>query len=143
MIYNLQTQIPYHVLEEDSNYVEHAIESLKRRGAEEVFSEIYNINHPVVVETHIEAWDDPTGMIRNYKLHYRLTAVQQRNVVMPVFTFTNHSGKLEWKCPACSIINDIEATFCGEKHHNAVGCGRPRERTRQEYENQYMGAWNV
>jgi phage FluMu protein Com len=46
-------------------------------------------------------------------------------------TNTNDSHK-EWKCPACGTINSIEATVCGEKHNRAIGCGHPREKTRQE-----------
>ena len=131
----LQIEIPYHVfVSEGEDYIKRHIEVLKQRGAEKVFEEIYNINHPVVVETHIETWDDPSRDARIYKLHYRLTVVATRNIVMPVFTYANHEGKIEWKCPACSMINSIEATFCGEKHYNAVGCGRPRDKTRQDYE---------
>jgi len=122
-------------------YVEYAIENLKRNGAQEVFGKIYDANHPIVVETHIESWDDPFYQTRYFQLHYRLTVVSYRHIEVPVFTFTNHSGVVEWKCPACGMINNIEASFCGEKHDNACGCGRPREKTRQWYEANYMGDW--
>lgn len=119
----------------DTDYLEHVIETLKRQGAIEVFSEIYKSPRPIVVETHLEEWDDPNLYCRYYKLHYRLTAVQNRNVVlaeMPPLTFVNHLGVVEWKCRSCGIINVIEATYCGEKHDRAIGCGAPREKTRQE-----------
>lgn len=133
--YALQRSVPIYILERSPEYAEHAIESLKRQGAETVFREIYRLNHPTVVETHIEEWEDFSTMSRIYKLHYRLTAVQFRNVTwyeMPAFTFVNHQGKMEWKCRACSTINSIDATYCGELHSRAVGCGSPREKTRQE-----------
>lgn len=142
--YELQFYIPYEMFE-NKEYVEHCVAQLKRRGAETVFNEIYNANHPIVVETHIESWEDNYDILPKmfYKLHYRLTAVHHRNVEIPVFTFANHLGSLEWKCPACSMINSIEATFCGEKHYNAVGCGRPRDKTRQWHEAQCAEALNV
>ena len=135
MNYELQIKIPFEfIMREETGYIESAIQSLKQRGAIEIFDEIYKHNSPIVVETHIETWDENDYPCKVYKLHYRLTAVQSRNVEIPVFTYTNHSGKIEWKCPACAMINGIEATFCGEKHYNAVGCGRPRDKTRQQYE---------
>lgn len=130
--YGLEARIPMEMIERDG-YIKHVIDSLKRRGAEEVFKEIYKAAHPTVVETHIEEWREWDSM--RYRLHYRLTAVQTRNVTvyeMPVFTFQNHEGKIEWKCPACATINIMDATYCGEKHERAVGCGRPREKVRQE-----------
>lgn len=135
--YGLEAVIPDELLmrTDASEYVSRRIEMLKREGAIKVFDEIYKANHPTVVETHIEEWRDPSMYCNRYRLHYRLTAVQMRNVTwmeMPVFTFQNHEGKIEWKCPACAIINIIDATYCGEKHERAVGCGRPREKVRQE-----------
>lgn len=139
MNYQLQICIPDEVMM-NSGYVERAIEELKRRGAEQIFKEIYNLAHPVVVETHIETWRD-YSYTTNYKLHYRLTAVQTRHIEMPVFEYVNHSGKIEWKCPACSTINPIEATYCGEKHERTTGCNRPREKTRQWYEANCLGVY--
>lgn len=138
--YGLEAVIPDELLmrNDASEYVIRRIEMLKREGAIKVFDEIYKASHPTVVETHIEEWRDMMSRHTHYRLHYRLTAVQMRNVTwatMPelsVFTFKNHEGKIEWKCPACAIINIIDATYCGEKHERAVGCGRPREKVRQE-----------
>lgn len=135
--YLLEVRIPdeFFVREDAKEYVAHRLEHLKREGAFRVFDEIYKANHPTVVETHIEEFRDPSCHYTVYRLHYRLTAVRIRDVTWiepPVFTFTNYQGKIEWKCPACSIINSIEATYCGEKHERAVGCGRPREKVRQE-----------
>lgn len=130
----LQCEIPHYWLLDNEHEVEVAIAHLKHKCALAVFDEIYNAKQPIVVETHIETWDNPMKASRFYKLHYRLTAVQTRDVVfsIPVFTYTNHEGKQEWKCPACAMINSIEATFCGEKHLSAAGCGRPRDKIRQE-----------
>lgn len=118
------------------NYLNMRIEDIKRRGAVEIFEKIYNSPTPIVVDTHMEIWDDPMMYCKYFRLHYRLTAVRTMDVVMmpeiSPLTFTNHLGVIEWKCPACSIINSIEATYCGEKHEHAIGCGRPREKTRQE-----------
>ena len=133
----IQSSIPdYYLIREDSaDYARHVVERMKQQGAIQVFEEIYKAGTPIVVETHLEEWRDFDGMGMKYALHYRLTAVRTHNVVwaeMPVFTFTNHEGSVEWKCPACSTINPIEATYCGEKHDRAVGCGRPRDKVRQE-----------
>jgi hypothetical protein len=131
--YALQYEIPYYDLEHEVGYgggqtlLDHAKEELMFRGAQAVFKEIYKLNHPVVVQIHIETWEDHDRCSVFLKLHYRLMAVQTRNVVMSVLTFQNHQGKIEWKCPACATINAIEATHCG-----AVGCGRPRDNIRQE-----------
>lgn len=120
--------IPHWMIVEHPDYIHRSIEAAKHDGALKVFDEIYKSNVPVVVETYLEEWDDLTyECIRKYRLHYRLTAVQSRNVVMPVFEFENHLGEREWKCPACGIINKMSATYCGEKHEHAVGCGSPRE----------------
>jgi len=113
-------------------YVEYVIERLKQESAIEIFKEIWRVGGPVVVETHIEEWRDFLEHMTHYQLHYRLTKVQHRNVVVPEFTFVNHSGKMEWKCSSCGTINSIEATYCGERHDHAVGCGHPREKVRQE-----------
>lgn len=127
--YAAQVAFSDYVLMERPEYVEFAIERMKQEGAIKVFAQIYEHGHPVVVETHLEEWHDLGEMKTKYTLHYRLTAVTKRDVVIevPVFTFTNHEGQVEWKCPACSIINKIEATYCGEMHQRAVGCGRPRD----------------
>lgn len=110
------------------DYIRHSIESMKRNGAIKIFDEIYNSNCPIVVETHLEEWQDPLKDCIRYSLHYRLTVVQTRNIVLPVFEFVNHDGIKEWKCPACGIINNIKATYCGEMHKHAVGCGSPRDK---------------
>lgn len=131
--YAAQVSIPDYYLVERPEYAEHVVERMKQEGAIKIFDEIYKHKGPIVVETHLEEWRDPMDMVTKFGLHYRLTAVQTRNVViaeMPPLTFTNFGGKVEWKCPACSVINSIEATYCGEKHVHAVGCGRPRENTR-------------
>lgn len=136
-IYALERVVPdFFLLRDDAQeYIKRVTDNLKRDGAIQVFDTIYNASHPTVVEMHIEEWRDHLNCYTHYRLHYRLTAVQMRNVTwyeMPVFTFQNHEGKIEWKCPACAIINIIEATYCGEKHERAIGCGRPREKVRQE-----------
>lgn len=130
--YAAQVTIPNYVIMERPEYVERMVEEMKRRGSWEVFQKIYGAGTPIVVETHLEEWREFDSM--RYTLHYRLTAVRTRNVIwaeMPVFTFTNHKGQVEWKCPACAIINPIEATYCGEKHEHAIGCGRPRDEVRK------------
>lgn len=33
---------------------------------------------------------------------------------------------VEWKCGHCGLPNKITATFCGEMHKSAAGCGAPR-----------------
>jgi hypothetical protein len=123
--YAAQVSIPLEM--DDPEYIKFAIHRLKRDGAINVFEEIYNSGHPVVVETHLETWDDPQWRVRKYVLHYRLTAVRTQNITIPVFEYVNHEGIREWKCPACAMINIIDASFCGEKHYNAAGCGRPRD----------------
>lgn len=134
-LYAAQASIPDFIVVERPEYAEHVVERMKQEGAIKVFDEIYKHGTPVVVETHLEEWRDFNSMSTKYALHYRLTAVRTRDVVMmpelPVFTFTNHMGRVEWKCPACSIINSIEATYCGEKHERAIGCGRPRDEVRK------------
>lgn len=137
--YNLQVIVPLYQVTNNPNaneYLDHLKRHLMKRGADEVFNEIYKQNNPVVVETHIETWEDHYNIepLLKMRLHYRLTAVQNRHVEIPVFSFINHNNVEEWKCPACAMINIIEATFCGERHINAAGCGRPRDKTRQEYE---------
>lgn len=130
--YAAQIDIDRFMAVEHADYVQHAIEHMKRDGAIKVFDEIYKHGSPVVVETHLEQWEEWDRV--RYRLHYRLTAVQMRNVTMyqmPEFEFINHSGVREWKCPACGMINVIDATFCGEKHKNAAGCGRPRNFARE------------
>lgn len=130
--YAAQVNIPYHAIIEQPEFVERMVERMKREGSWEIFQKIYGAGTPVVVETHLEEWKELDSV--RYTLHYRLTAVRTRDVVlaeMPVFTFTNHEGQVEWKCPACSIINKIEATYCGELHEHAVGCGRPRDEVRK------------
>ena len=109
------------------NIIERRVEAAKRNMAIKAFDEIYSCGHPVVVETHIEEWNDSFEMRKRFRLHYRLTAVQSRDVVIPLFEFVNHNGNIEWKCPACGMVNKHEATYCGELHKHAVGCGRPKD----------------
>lgn len=109
----------------DSRYTEYAIEAAKRDGAYKVFSEIYNANHPVVVETHLEKFEN--GFETEYTLHYRLTAVQSRRVVIPVFEFETRDHIKMWKCSYCGMANVSNATYCGELHKSVVGCGHSRE----------------
>lgn len=117
-----------------NEYPRYAIEQMKRKLGAQMFEEIFEHGGPVVVETHLESWREPfIGQVK-YVLHCRLTAVSTRNVVLPVFTFKNHSGVIEWKCPACGTINALAASYCGEKHQHAVGCGRPRDRLAQDIE---------
>src|SRR5690349_6243360 len=97
-----------------TDYAQHAIEHMKRQTAIEVFNEIYKAGHAVVVETHLEEWEDFTSYTKRYTLHCRLTAVQHRHFVIPVFEFENHEGRKEWKCPACGIVNTDVASYCGE-----------------------------
>lgn len=130
--YASQVSIPDYVILERPDYAEFAVERMKQEGAVKIFNEIYKAGGPIVVETHLETWKDDLYTTK-YALHYRLTRVQTRNVVwaeIPVFTFTNHLGNVEWKCPACGMVNSIEATYCGERHEHAVGCGRPRDKAR-------------
>ena len=134
-VYAAQASIPDYILIKRPEYAQHIVERMKQEGAIKIFNEIYKYGNPVVVETHLEEWRDFMEMCTKYRLHYRLTAVRHRNVViaeMPPLTFTNYLGQVEWKCPACSIINPIEATYCGEKHEHAIGCGRPRENVRNQ-----------
>lgn len=132
-IYAAQLEIPHCVLESvnSKEYVARALEYMRRDGAIKVFDEIYKSNSPLVVQVHLEEWDE--GFSRRYKLHYQLTAVRSHVVTMPVFRFVNHYGEAEWKCSFCSTINNMKATFCGELHKNAVGCGHAREKTIQDY----------
>lgn len=129
--YAAQVAIADYILMERPGYAEHMVDRMKQEGAIRIFDEIYKHGSPVVVETHLEEWHSPVDMCTKYGLHYRLTAVSTRNIELSVFTFTNHEGQVEWKCPACSIINKIEATYCGELHQRAVGCGRPRDEVRK------------
>jgi hypothetical protein len=110
---------------DDSRYAEYAVESAKREGAYKVFSEIYKANHPVVVETHLEKFE--SGWQTEYTLHYRLTAVQSRKVIIPVFEFETRDHVKMWKCFYCGMVNVNNATYCGEMHKSAVGCGHSRE----------------
>lgn len=125
---DLMASYPYGV----TDYLQKTAEVLKHDGAIEIFEKIYSSGTPVVVETHLEGWDDCDHYYLD--MHYRITAVSTHEVMIPVFKFVNHEGKIEWKCPACGTINIIEATYCGEKHDHAVGCGRPRDKVRQAYE---------
>lgn len=131
--YASMVSIPEYVLVEFPERAKYMVERMKQEGAIKIFDEIYKQKTPVVVETHLEECHTVIGGMK-YILHYRLTVVQTRDVaipVLPVFTFTNHEGQVEWKCPACSIINKIEATHCGELHERAIGCGRPRDEVRK------------
>ncbi len=134
--YAARLEIPEHTLRDmdsSSSYVAHAMEHMKRNGAIEIFDKIYGYGKPVVVETHLESWRDPARYAVVYTLHYRLTVVQMHNVTMyqmPVFTFENHLGHIEWKCPACGMINPIEHRYCGENFAHPAGCGRPRDEAR-------------
>lgn len=125
--YAVRTFVSYYDVmsrDEFSNVLQHRLESAKRELAIKVFDEVFNSNHPVVLDSHLEEWREFDGF--HYTLHYRMTAVQSRNVVIPVFTYTTHTGVVEWKCGSCSTINPISATYCGESHKHAVGCGHPR-----------------
>lgn len=116
-------------------YVEARKEYAERELAIHLWGEIKKSGSPVVIDTHVESWYDPGSLSKVFRFHYQLTKVRTMDVTMAVYqplTFTNHLGQVEWKCPWCGIINIIEATYCGEKHEHAVGCGRPREKTRQE-----------
>lgn len=134
--YALHIKIPEFNLMDNPDILEHSKQVLMIRGAEAVFSEIYKAGHPVIVSTHIETWrgDIYGEPVIHLQLHYQLTAVQthEYHVKIPVFTFVNHEGKLEWKCAFCGTINPIEAKLCGELHHGAAGCGHAREKVRQE-----------
>lgn len=135
--YRLQTAIPlfrFLDIQSPEEYISWVKEGLRREGAIKVFEEIYKLSHPVVVQTHIEEWRDHEAMYM--KLHYQLTAVQTNRVQMfemVPMTFVNHSGTPEWKCGYCGTINSMEATYCGEKHDHAVGCGHSRDKARQDY----------
>lgn len=132
----IQRSISLDMVDADhEQYIAYMIESMKRDAAIQVFDEIFKANHPTVVDTHLETYTDYASYSLVYRIHFRLMAVRTMNVTMPTmepFIFTNYVGQVEWKCPFCAVINNIEATFCGELHHNAVGCGHPREKTRQE-----------
>jgi hypothetical protein len=130
--YASQVAISREIIEERPDYVEYMLKRVRDEGAIKVFDEIYKAGAPVVVETHLESWDDPATWTKKYALHYRLTAVRTRNFVMPTFEFINHEGIREWKCAACGMVNIIDASFCGEKHKNAAGCGRPRDFARSQ-----------
>ncbi len=136
--YCIERKIPWYRIadvEDASALMRRACEEIKHLFGLDVSTKILESTTPLVVDAHIEQWNDPSSMFLVFRLHYRLTTVMGMDVVytpeVPL-TFMNHSGKIEWKCPACGIINPIEATLCGEVHRNAVGCGRPREKTRQE-----------
>ena len=119
--YAIRTSVSYYdaMSEYDfSNILQHRLESAKRELAIKVFNEVFNSGHPVVLDSHLEEWREFDGF--HYTLHY------SRNVVIPVFTYTTHTGVVEWKCGSCSTINPISATYCGESHKHAVGCGHPR-----------------
>lgn len=134
----IQFEIPHYLLAHSEDYERHIVsrmEYAERELAVHLFNEIKKSKTPIVVDSHVEFWEDHIEMSRKYRLHYRLQAVRTMDDVMPVYkplTFVNHAGVIEWKCPACSTINIIDATYCGEKHDRAIGCGRPREKTRQE-----------
>lgn len=110
---------------EHEEYTKHAIEAAKREGAYKVFSEIFDQKHPVVVETYLE--EHKNYLTVEYILHYRLTAVQSRRVVIPVFEFETKDHVKMWKCNYCGMANVSHATYCGEMHKSAVGCGHARE----------------
>lgn len=121
--------------EEFDELLRRRIEYAERELAINLFKSIKESPVPVVVQTHMEQWHNSTMPEMVFRLHYNLTAVRTMNVTMAFMeplTFQNHSGKIEWKCGFCGVINPIEATVCGEKHDRAIGCGHPREKTRQE-----------
>jgi len=97
------------------------------KGANRLFAEIYSIGKPVVIDWHIEEFLDPSRDRTMFKLHYRLMVIQSHNVFVPSFEFVTTSGKKMWKCTFCRMVNVDEATYCGEKHEHAVGCGHPRD----------------
>lgn len=111
-------------------YLKNELETAKRILALKVFDSVFNAGTPVVLDTFVEQYQELDFYM--YRIHYRTTAVQKRDVIISALVFTNHLGMVEWKCPYCSMINPIEATYCGEKHDHAVGCGSPREKTKQE-----------
>ena len=102
------------------------IQRLLADGALKVFAEVYRLGRPVVIETHMEEFTDLSRNKLMYRLHYKLTKVMSRNVVIDVFTFSDHEGKQKWKCAWCGMVNIFEASYCGEKHDHAVGCGVPK-----------------
>lgn len=61
------------------------------------------------------------------KLVIEIFVVPTREYNIPVFTYDFDTClPIEWKCGYCGMINPMEATYCGEIHKHAVGCGHPR-----------------
>lgn len=120
-------------LVELENIIFRSLEELMGRGALGVFAEIYKVGKPVVLDWHVEEWDDPFDMQHKIRLHYRLIAVSSLSVNIPiwddvpVFAFTDRAGEEMWKCRYCSMVNKKTATYCGELHDHAIGCGAPKE----------------
>ena len=103
---------------------------MMHRGAQGVFAEVYRIGKPVVLDWHIEEWIDQFDGKTRYRLHYRLIVCEFQKMFLPEIpslSFVAHTGITMWKCRYCQMINTDEATYCGEQHDRAVGCGAPRE----------------
>lgn len=103
---------------------------LMKTGALGMWAEIYKIGKPVVIDWHLEVWEDPVGFqSTKFRLHYRLIVCEFRKMYLPELPpleFMSYQGKLNWKCPYCGMVNIDEASYCGEKHEHAVGCGVPK-----------------
>lgn len=72
----------------------------------------------------------------NFILEGELLVAKTKEVVIPEFIYRGNIP-VEWRCGHCQMPNPMEATYCGEKHTHAVGCGAPRARLIQELFNQY------
>lgn len=91
----------------------------------------------IVQHSHV---DDEYPRITVLRLNIELYLSSVARVVMHEFVYSTANGDpIEWKCGHCGLPNIIQATFCGEEHKSAAGCGAPRDFLRNgEKFNEYL-----
>jgi uncharacterized C2H2 Zn-finger protein len=107
-----------------------AVARIEQTIAKEMFEELKRTQGRCVLEYVIESWDDYAAACRVFKGHYQIVVLAPHQIQLPTFVYLDHNGEEEWKCPYCGAINKMTATYCGEKHEHAHGCGHPREKER-------------
>ena len=81
---------------------------------------VYRIK-PMTVADPI--YNDRSKLILNAEFTFSMTS----KFFVHEFEYSVVTGSpIEWKCGHCGLPNKISATFCGEMHKSAAGCGAPR-----------------
>lgn len=121
---------------DDPAYLKNLVASELDRRSREVWQHfIFGDDRSYVFRKHIESWDNPEERTFNWALHIYVNALRVQKLVMyeiPPFEYVTHTGRIEWVCDYCSLSNKIEASYCGELHQHAVGCGaiKPKSHSR-------------